>query len=63
MLSWDASGQETRQGSQLLSVGLEGDLASVPAQPIPQLLGQGVLWLPFTHRAGVTPVNDGTAAG
>lgn len=46
-----------------LSVGLEGDLASVPAQPIPQLLGQGVLWLPFTHRAGVTPVNDGTAAG
>ena len=46
-----------------LSVGLEGDLASVPAQPIPQLLGQGVLWLPFTYRAGVTPVNDGTVAG
>lgn len=52
-----------RKPGNSLSVRLEGDLASVPAQPIPQLLGQGVLWLTFTYRAAVTPVNDGTVAG
>ena len=47
VLGCERTGNQAGQPTPFQS-GWSETLPSVPQQPIPQLLGQGVLWLPFT---------------